>query len=114
MPRHATSSCRCVGCAELPEVFGGWRSGTCYYLDHPSGLESLYGPFCRKHFLLWYEVERDLPLVIQEVCVLGSLAAFYGVHASSETLVELIRARKRLKELRELEARLKGIGDAAH
>ncbi len=84
------------------------RGGTCFYVAHPSGLESLYGPFCRKHFLLWYEVERDLPLVIQEVCVLVTMAAFYGVRANGEVVMELERARARLQELRALEARLKG------
>jgi hypothetical protein len=64
--------------------------------------------------MLWYEVEHDLPLVIQEVCALVSLAAFYGVRANGETVVELKRARARLAELRELEVRLKGIDNATH
>jgi hypothetical protein len=87
------------------------RGGTCFYVAHPSGLESLYGPFCRKHFLLWYEVERDLPLVIQEVCALSGLYAVHCRHpspAARETLIALERARLRLNELRDLEAALKG------
>ena len=108
--RPQTQFCFAQGCkVQLWDERGNSMPGSGELFSH--GIER---SFCHEHGELWIEVERDLPLAIEELHALALLYPdFWKVHVGPEDhdLREWVRhAEERVRKLRELETLLKGDG----